>query len=226
MRLLLQTLFTPRKAAELIKSNPRWLGAFLILSVVSTVCYALVYPNLVQATLDHLPPTAIEADKQVVIETLQRELPAKLGFFPIRLFIGWSTFSLALMYVCKAFAPLDPVRFRQALSLEVHSEATSVLSHMAAMVAVLLNANANPSDAPLSLAGLIGHHQDFVVNSLLRSLNIFTLWQVIILTVGVSIVCGFGKIKSLCIVLIVWSLSTMFNLGALKLLQDELHLLL
>jgi predicted RND superfamily exporter protein len=111
-------------------------------------------------------------------------------------------------------------------SLEIHTEATSVIANLAAMVLAVTNANAGSVAVPFSLAGFIGGDQSFIVSSLLTSLNIFTLWQIVLLTIGVSIVCGFGKTKSTLIVLLVWSLSTMFNLGAMKLLQDQLHLLL
>lgn len=226
MRLILPTLFKTGKTVELLKSNPRWLGAFIVLTVVSAACYGLIHPHLVQSTIAHLPPTATDADKQIVIESLNQELPAKLAFFPVRLFIGWGTFSLALLYACKAFAPREIIRFRQMFSLEIHAEATSVIASIAAMVVAVTNAHAGSVDVPFSLAEFVAGDQSFIVRSLLTSLNIFTLWQIVILTIGVSIVCGFGKTKSTLIVLLVWTLSTMFNLGAMKLLQDQLHLLL
>jgi len=226
MRLILQTLFKPRKAAEQIKSNPRWLTAFVILSIVSAGVYAIIHPYLIQATLAHLPSSATNEDKQVVIQSLNLELPAKLAFFPVRLFIGWSTFSLALLYACKAFALREIIWFRQMFSLEIHTEATSVIANLAAMLLAVTNANGGSVDVPFSLAGFIGGDQSFIVRSLLTSLNIFTLWQIVLLTIGVSILSGFGKIRSTLIVLLVWTLSTMFNLGAMKLLQDQLHLLL
>lgn len=188
--------------------------------------YAVIHPFLIQETLAHLPSSATNEDKQVIIQSLNLELPAKLAFFPVRLFIGWSTFSLALLYSCKAFAPREIIRFRQMFSLEIHTEATMVVANLATMVVVLTNRHAISADVPFSLAELVNGDQSFIVRSLLTSLNIFTLWQIVLLTIGVSIVCGFGKTKSTLIVLLVWSLSTMFNLGAMKLLQDQLHLLL
>jgi len=226
MQLILLTLFRPRKAAEQIKSNPRWLAAFLVLSMLSAAAYAVNHPYLIQKALAHLPPSATNADKQVVIQSLNLDLPAKLAFFPVRLFIGWSTFSLVLLYACKAFAPRETIRFRQIFSLEIHAEATLVIASLAAMVVAVTNGHVGSVGVPFSLAGLVAGDQSFIVRSLLTSLNIFTLWQVVLLTIGVSILSGFGKIRSTLIVLLVWTLSTMFNLGAMKLLQDRLHLLL
>jgi hypothetical protein len=209
-----------------IKSDPRWLAAFLILSIVCAGVYAIIYPYLIQATLAHLPSSATNEDKQIVMQSLNLDLPAKLAFLPVRLFIGWSTFSLVLLYACKAFAPSETIRFRQIFSLEIHAEATLVIANLASMLVAVTNAHAGSVDVPFSLAGFIGGDQSFIVRSLLTSLNIFTLWQIVLLTIGVSILSGFGKIRSTLIVLLVWTLSTMFNLGAMKLLQDQLHLLL
>lgn len=160
------------------------------------------------------------------MQSLDLELPAKLAFFPVRLFMGWGTFSLALFYACKAFAPRETIRVRQMLSLEIHTEATSVIASLAALVAAATKTNAGSVEIPFSLAGIIGGDQSFIVRSLLTSLNIFTLWHIVLLTVGVSVICGFGKTTSTFIVLLVWSLSTIVNLGAMKLLQDQLNLLL
>jgi hypothetical protein len=226
MRLILLALLRPRKAAEQLKSNPRWLVAFLILSIVCGGVYAVLHPYFIQATLAHLPSSATNPDKEVVIQSLNLELPAKLAFLPVRLFIGWSAFALVLLYACEAFAPREIIRFQQMFSLEVHSEATMAIANMAALVITITHGHAGLVDVPFSLAGFTGGDQTFIIRSLLTSLNIFTLWQVVLLTIGVSTLSGFGKIRSTLIVLLVWTLSTMFNLGAMKLLQDQLHLLL
>ena len=228
MRLILPAFFGPRKTSELLKSNPHWLGAFIVLAILSSTCYGLMHLSLVQSTLAHLPSTATDADKQIVRESLNQELPAKLAFFPIRLFIGWSAFSLTLFYTCKAFAPREVVRFSQVFSLEIHSEVTSVIASLVVTVLTLSSPSmaTEPAAIPLSVLNFIGHDQSFIVRSSLMTLNIFTFWQILILSAGVSVFCGFGRIKSAMIVMLAWAFSALFNLGALKLVQDELHLLL
>jgi hypothetical protein len=217
-------MFRPEKAAVEIRSHPRWLFPFIFLASISVVSYALVHPLLVQKTLDHLPLSATKADKQIVADNLSRELPAKLAFYPIRLFMGWSAFALVLLYVCRSWGTREPVRFRQMFSLEVHSEVTSAIGGVIATISAL--SIGAVGDTPLSLAMLFSLPSSFIINALLTSLNIFTLWRVIILTSGVSVLCNFGVTRSVFLVLLVWLLSLVFNLGSLKLLEDALHLLL
>ncbi len=116
MRTLLLILFRPQQAVRLIKAAPQWLPTFLALSLVSVGIYMLTHPHLIQATLDHLPSTATEVDRSVVAETFRTQLGLRLAFLPIRLFIGWAAFALTLLYVCKAFNPMEHVRFAQALA--------------------------------------------------------------------------------------------------------------
>lgn len=224
MRLIVLTLSRPDKTAVAIRSNPRWLFAFIFLASLSVVSYALVHPLLAEKTLKHLPVSATRADKQIVVDNLNRELPAKLAFYPLRLFMGWSTFALVLLYVCRALGTQEPVHFRQMFSLEVHSEVTSVIGGVVTTTSAL--SVGALGEAPFSLATLLAPRSSFIINALLTSLNIFTLWQVVILTFGVSVLCNFGMTRSAILVLFVWLLSVVFNLGALKLLEDELHLLL
>ena len=122
----------------------------------------------------------------------------------------------------------EAIRFSQVFSLEVHSEATSVIASLVVTMLTLSNPlmNAGPASMPLSALSFIDPDQSFVVKTLLASLNIFTLWQILILSMGVSLFCGFGRMKSALIVVLAWAFSALFNLGALKLVQDELHLLL
>ena len=225
MRLIALTLFNPLKGTEQLKHHPRWIVTFLILSVFGVVSFALMHPSLVQSTLQHLPASATNEDKQVVIESLNNELPAKLVFYPVRLFLGWSTFALLLLYISKAFGPMEPVRFNQIFSLEVHAEATSVIGQLVTAVITSVSDKGIPITPPFSLAAL-GQGQSFVIGSLLTSLNIFTLWYIIVLFTGIHVICRFNKAKSLGIVFMAWVLTVMFNLGTIQMLRDQLHLLL
>jgi len=175
--------------------------------------------------LQHLPPGATITDKQVVIESLNKELPANLTFYPIRLFLGWSSFALALLHICKAFGPMEAVRFKLVFSLEVHAEAASVLGSLLAAVSAEVFNKEDAVTTHLSFAFLV-RGQSFVIESLLTSLNIFTLWYMIVLFTGVHVICGFSKRKSLLIAAMAWAVSMIFNLGAIQLLHDQLHLLL
>jgi hypothetical protein len=225
MKWLISILFSPGSTATALRTTPRWVIAFLVLAAISCGLRSLAQPYILTSTLAHLPASATEADKQVVIENLTQQFPATLAFLPIRLLLGWGTFAVALYYIAGALGPPTKVRFTHILALEVHSESTSVIANAASVVALMISPSGSLLTTPLSVASIVPSGS-FVLNSLLTTLNIFTLWQIVIMTIGIKVMTGFGRIKSAIIVLLVWALSLLFTIGALKLVQDQMRLLL
>ncbi len=224
MKLMLLILFTPRKATEQIKASPRWLTTFLTLVVVSIVTTAIIHPYVVQEALAHLPSSATMGDKQRAIQFLGDEMTTTLTFLPVRLLVGWASFSLVMFIIARAFEPAETIRFQHVLALIVHTETVSVLAGVATVLLILTHTNAGHTGIPLGLSLFITG-QSFIVKSLLNELNVFTLWQLAIQIVGISILCGFGKVRAVTVVVLVWMLSVFFNLGVIRLLIDRFHLL-
>jgi hypothetical protein len=227
MKTVVRILLWPRKTLEELKNNPRWFAPFVVLAAVSIVCYGLTHPALVQSTVMHLPHSATPADKVIVDESLRQELPLNLAFLPIRLFMGWSAFSLVLFHLSKAPGGHQPVRFSQILSLEVHSEVASALAGIATTAFTLFRAPGDgPARIPLSILSVTAWSQDFIASTFLSSINIFSVWQIGILSTGVSVICGYRFVRASGIALLAWGFSLLFNLAVLQMVKDELHLLL
>jgi len=77
---------------------------------------------------------------------------------------------------------------------------------------------------PFSVAALVHPRDDFPAIALLNSLNIFTLWYVVVVIVGVSVLTGFRPAKAFLVVFCVWSVSVLFNVAVLTFMRDGLHL--
>lgn len=222
MELIFLTLFKPRKAAEQIKASPRWLTTFLLLCAVSIATTAIMHPYVIRQTLAHLPPSATGSDKQAVVQSLNLEMPAMLWFLPVRLFMGWGSFSLVLFSAARAFELRKTVRFQQVLSLVVHTETLSAIAGVAALVVAVMDKGNPLLTAPFSLAA---PGETFLAKSLLGYVSLFTIWQVWIQIIGISILCGFGTRRSIVVVLMVWTLTIVFNISVLQLMVDRFHLL-
>lgn len=61
---------------------------------------------------------------------------------------------------------------------------------------------------------------------LFDSLNVFSLWYLALLSIGVSELCSFSMKKSVSIVVCIWAFSIAANLVMLKFLQDTMNFLL
>ncbi len=218
MRLVFLTLFRPREAALQIAARPRWLGAFLFLSVLSVIISAAGYPHFVQEMLTRLPPSASKEDKEFLVTSLSRELPARLAFLPIRLFLGWGSFALLLFYLAKMFEPKEVIQFRQMLALEVHSEAIGVAAGIV-VTGLLISGIGGIS---LSLADV--WNGPLLQETMLRQVSLAALWQILVQGVALSHLCGFGKLRGFLVVALTWAITASLNIGAVQIIIDQFHI--
>lgn len=209
---LAHILTHPRKAAAEIRLRPSWVGAFLLLAVLSSGELAVHHRSRVEETVRHLPSHLTAAERSVVVSGLDARLPARIIVHPARLLLGWSAFALLLLVACRTAVPDAPVRFVQMLALQVHCAAAEVLG--AWLLPLLHGLVPDPFLRPgLAVGG-----------PLLNSLNIFTLWYVVLLVAGVGVLCAARPLKSTLLVLLVWGSSLAFQTAVFRLLREALHL--
>jgi hypothetical protein len=213
MPLLLRLPFRPSRESGVLKKRPRWFVPFLILSGTCVVLFALRFPDSVRTAVDHLPQSAGAEERQHAAGVLSGELLLQSLFLPVRLFLGWSAFAFALFLSSRAFRPREGIRFTHFLSLEIHAEIILVFSAVAATLRI------PRPDA----AWLFSPSQDFLLRTLLATINLFTLWYILVLTAGVSVLCGYSKRKAFLIVAGVWVISVSLNLGVLNQLSQVFH---
>jgi hypothetical protein len=226
MPLLLRIILRPRETVEALAARPLWLSSFCILALFGVFLFVLNYHLLVDETLRHLPPGASQEDKAYIAEWAGAEIVLRGAFLPIRLFIGWGVFALALMYGCRAATPPKPIRFSQSFSLVVHVQVFLMLGQMIGSIASHLSPESHRyGTTPFSIAFFLPRDVDYVSHLLLNSVNPFMLWSIGVLSLGISCVCGFGGRTSLFVVGLVTLVSVMFNTSVIKLLIEALYLL-
>jgi hypothetical protein len=219
-------ILNPRHFVSQLNAKPRWLGTFILLSALSISLYILMHPYLVQSTLAHLPQSATPEDKEVVAQTLRNELPLRCAFLPVRLLIGWSTFAFVLFAICKAFTPPEPVRFIKILSLEVHAEVVNLLAQGATLAYLFVRGGdiSNATSLVPFSAAMFVRADTLVSFSLLNSLNFFTLYYIVFLTMGISVQSGLSRTKSFTVVALNWLTYLLLNVGALELTRHAMNL--
>ena len=223
MNLLLHILLQPRRAAKEIKVKPQWIIPFILLAAVSMIVMLLQHDSVVHHTLTHLPASATAEDKVIVKQTLDENLVLRSGFLPVRLITGWATFALLLFYACKAWSTSEVVRFQQVFSLEVAAESTMVLARIASLV-YSGGAESSFLRVPLGIDMVFSPSQNVVVQMALNSVNVFSLWYLAVLALGISGICGITKTKSAISVAAVWIVGILSNASILYILRDTLHL--
>ncbi|MFI5252240.1 MAG: hypothetical protein ACHQQQ_07420 [Bacteroidota bacterium] len=208
-----------------IREKPAWVRTFIILSILSIGIFALSYYTRIHQTSSLLPPSATTHERLVAEQFLWDEEIMRCAFVPVRLFIGWISLSLVLYYTCIAFSPRQSTRLKQIFSLEVHAESFLVFGNfISAMVAILSTPTLGKfATTPLS-AALIYPEVTGIMHLFLNSLNIFQLLYIIVLIYGIFKITGFGVIKSLFIVSIVWAMNIFCNMAMIKFVQERLNM--
>jgi hypothetical protein len=216
---LLKVLSSPAGAARTLQRRPRWLGAFLFLAALWVLFGFLEHPSALRATLERLPVSAAGPGQAAVVRALDEGLLLRLAFLPLRLLLGWGTFAALLWGAGRSFLPAGSAGFLQTLALEVHAEAAMTISRGIECAATLGGMPAARIH-PFSLEWIFGGTGDPLVQFLLRSTNLCTLWYGALLAGGVTVLFRCRFRTAILLVAGVWLVSLGFSLGAIALLRD------
>jgi hypothetical protein len=218
-------LVAPRSATIALQRQPRWVGAFVFLAAGWIATAGAIHPWSVAGTLDRLPASATQEARAAAAAALDAELPIRLAVLPLRLAAGWGAFALVLHFLCRAFAVGSPPTYLQVFALEVHAEAASLLGRVAGLVYCLITgAGSGLLVMPWSLGAIPFPGIDGIGRTLLGSLNLFTLWYVLVLAAGISVLCSHRPLKALLIVATAWCVSAGWSTAILTFLQHAFFL--
>jgi len=223
----LRFVIQPRVVAVQLAAAPRWGAAFLLLAGLTLLLQVLSSHAVTLATIAHLPASATPEDQRRIVDFLSEELPYRLAVLPFRLLLGWWATGW-LMYACLSLVgtrkPVQPVH---CFALEVHAEAVGVLAGAATLIRTLVLPSGNAAAdlaPPLNAAQLVGPEIDERLHLLLTSINFFTLWYLVVVGAGISVLCGVRKRKAFLVAAAVWSASTGFATTVLYLLRSAFSL--
>ncbi len=211
MKTLGEILFRPRRVAQQLRARPLWLGPFLCLSLASVVLYVLQYDRQIRDVLLHLPGTASHGE---VVEILRGDLWRECLFLPYRLALGWGGFACLLYLSGLAFRRERTAGYRHVLALEVHAEIILLFPPL------LMVAGIPSPSLDLLFPGEPG---GFLLQSLLRAANCFTLWYILILSIGMAVLFELRFRAAFLLVAICWGLTESLNAGVLALLTRLFH---
>jgi hypothetical protein len=214
MNILRDILLRPRRAAERLRARPRWLGPFLFLALLSVILYGLRFESQVDDVLRHLPPSADLSAREQTRQALRGDLWRECLFLPYRLALGWGGFACVLFLSGRAFTRDRTALYRHVLALEIHAEVILLFPALFLLAGI-----------PLPSLGLAfpGESRGFLLDSLLRVTNCFTLWYILTLSVGMAVLFGLRTRTAFLVVAVCWGMTESLNLGVLNLLTRSFH---
>ena len=193
-------IFEPRKVFESLKQKPKWFVPLVVVSLVTLVFLYFVSNIMVaeQIAKTELRQPLTEPQKQVMINWIKI---ASLTMTPISIIAISVLQSLVLFFVFNVLMGGDST-FKRVLSVVSHSYLISIPAIIVRCPLILFK---KTMEVQTSLAAFLSVDlKDSIIYKLLGGFDIFALWQVIVLSIGLSVMYNFSFKKSLIPIFIMW----------------------
>ena len=202
---LIGALTSPAATFERLRSNPVWLGAVVILLLVAIVGTAVTVPKIDFAEITR---AQIEAGgQQVTEEQMDTALAFGEKFGAIMAFaqaglmlpLGWLLIALLMWVLIRMLGGLD-LSFKQSFSTTVHAMAPWILHTLLSLP--LLFARSEVSAEEIQTGGVLKHtlasfvEAEGALQQAFVSINVFSIWAVVLLGIGFSVVGQVSRAKA------------------------------
>ena len=212
---VINTYFEPRKVFGSLKIKPTWLVPFIIVSILGMASFWFTYPLIMKGVITNIQENEnyTEEQKEMIIERIgEKDHPPvwQLAFAPVGTLVYLLLISAVLFFVFNVLLGGDS-SFKRVLSVFSYS---SLIAIPKAIVHIPLAFARNTADVQTSLAILLSpDNKDSFLYKVLGGFDIFTLWQVIVLSIGLGVMYNYTTKKSFTVVLILWVLLIVVGAG-------------
>ncbi len=213
--------FSPVKIFDSIARRPTWVAPLLLWTLVSAVVTVIVIPRL---DYERVIREAMEKRGQVVsaerLESIvegQKRIGSVIGYAWGALAPTVLTLLLAAIFLGSFKAFGWDTTFRQAFGVTAHAFLPSVLGYLLAIPIILQREKINPAD----MGGLVKSNPGFLVeresapaiHSLLSSIDLFSLWVLALLIVGLAAAAKVSRKQSAAVIVTLWLLFVLIKTG-------------
>lgn len=218
LRMMGDIIISPSVAFSALKGQPRWVFAATVISLCSVVLAVLLIPYSLQIVARMLSD---QMDRQ----SIQRLFDGMRSFSiigalatPVMLMVKWLIVSAVFFSLAILFDAAH-VRFRPMFSAIVHAEMIQLLMglvNLAILAARGADSIRNLSDLCM-VPGLLTLMQTGNLTqssiTLFANFNLFTVWYLMVLSIGLSTLTGFQRWKAGILVVVVWMFTVGFNVA-------------
>ena len=203
---IMNTFFEPRKVFESLKIKPTWLVPFIIAALLGIGFFYYTYPFIMAQQVEKIQENERipEEQKERIIERMtERDHPPiwQLSFAPIGTLLSFVVVAAALFFVFNVLLGGDS-NYRRVLSVYSYSSLIAIPAMIVKFPLIMMKENLN---VQTSLALLLSPNtKDSFLYRVFSSFDIFTIWQVILVSMGLGVIYKYATKKAFTAVFILW----------------------
>jgi hypothetical protein len=212
---IINTYFEPRKVFESLRIKPTWVIPFIIVALLGVTSFWFTYPLIMKDVITNIQENEqyTEQQKELIIERIGGgEHPPiyQLAFAPVGVIVYLLLISAVLYFVFNVLLG-GGSSFKRVLSVFSYS---SLIAIPQAIVKIPLTFAKQTADIQTSLAIFLSpDSKDTFLYRVLSGFDIFTLWQVILIALGLAVMYKYTMKKTFNVVLILWILLIVVGAG-------------
>jgi len=201
-------IMNPGIQFERMRENPKVLVAILIVTLLSLIG-SLMMASGMDSMISEVPEFEGFTEEQLLVASAITQITAVAAglLTPIVLILISTVIFIAIGKIVKS-----EVTFKQLLSMNAHIYLISALSLLLNGFLMMVLQGGNPDVYYTSLNSVIG--AGGALGAFLNSIEVFSIWNLILTAIGLHIVAGFSKRLSWSIVIAIYIITLVFGMVA------------
>ncbi len=206
---IVNVIFEPRKVFENLKARPKWLAPFIVYCLLAVAIGYFVSPIVMSEQIQKIRDSDkySDAQKEAMIQGMEAVASGPARFFvllaPLGIIVQFLFVAAALFLTFNIIMAGDS-NFKSVLSVVSHSYMITIPSSIVQVPLVFLKRTMEVHFGPVLLLPV--DLKDSFIYSFLKGFDVFTFWQVLVLSLGLGIMYNFSFKKSLFPILLLWVL--------------------
>jgi hypothetical protein len=225
---LVDLIVHPSRVFKRLKDHPSWVMSFVALAIVSVVLDWFSFRTALRTAVDGLPQRATPEMIRDAVAYLEGRRFINLLLSPLKLWIIIVIFSYVIYLACSVSKSISPPHWKHFLAVVVWSYWVLIVGEALSLVT---RSSVGPFSSDVGLAfpqppglGMVKmSSSDPGLLYALNSVNVFSLWYLLLVSLGVSILSGFSRVKGILITTFVWLLGVLLSAALIRFTVAGVH---
>jgi hypothetical protein len=225
---LVDLIVHPSRIFKRLKDRPTWVMNFVSLAVVSVVVEWFSFGTALQTAVGGLPQRATAEMIQDAVAYLEGRRYIDLALAPLKLWVIIAIFSYVIYVVCSVSKSISLPHWKHFFAVVVWSYWILLIGEALSLVTRSVVGHFSPNAGlafpqPLGLGMMKIASADPGLLYALNAVNVFSIWYLLLVSLGVSILCGFSRVKGILVTAFVWVFGIVLSAAIMRFTVAGVH---